>query len=207
MSPTCVSLGFVEGRFPAGVHVCQVFLSDAERDQTLREYTAAGLRAGERCACFSDHTGEAGLAKELLISGMLDRDASPAELLVAGTAAAYFAEGRFEPEKMLSQIDAFHEGARAAGYPGARIIGEMTAEIENVPGGSRLLEYEARVSILLRDRPVTTMCQYDARTFEGASIMDILRVHPFVVVRGAVVENPFFAEPEQFLEQHKPRTQ
>ena len=30
-------------------------------------------------------------------------------------------------------------------------------------------------------------------------IMDVLKVHPLMVVRGAVVRNPFFVPPEEFL--------
>jgi hypothetical protein len=29
--------------------------------------------------------------------------------------------------------------------------------------------------------------------------MDILKVHPFMVVRNSVVRNPFFIPPEEFL--------
>lgn len=60
-------------------------------------------------------------------------------------------------------------------------------------------EYEARVSLLLRDHPVTAVCQYDARAFDGAVIMDVLKVHPLMVIRGAVVHNPFFVRPEDYL--------
>ena len=85
------------------------------------------------------------------------------------------------------------------GFNGGRVIGEMTPEVQQVPGGERLLEYESRVSLLLRTHPVTSVCQYDARTFDGATIMDILKVHPLMVVRGSVVRNPFFIPPEEFL--------
>ena len=75
----------------------------------------------------------------------------------------------------------------------------MSPEVQNVEGGNRLLEYESRVSLLLREHPVTAVCQYDARCFSGAMIMDILKVHPMMVVRGSVVHNPFFIPPEEFL--------
>ena len=75
----------------------------------------------------------------------------------------------------------------------------MTPEIERVPGGSRLLEYESKVSLLLKNCPVTAVCQYDARSFDGSTIMDILKVHPYMIVRGSVVNNPFFIPPEEYL--------
>jgi hypothetical protein len=75
----------------------------------------------------------------------------------------------------------------------------MTPEVEHVPGGDRLLEYESRVSLMVREKPVTAVCQYDANQFSGAAIMNILKVHPKMIVNGIVVHNPFFIEPEQFL--------
>lgn len=202
MPPPLVSLGFAEGAFRAGVHVCQVFSDDADRDQALTRFLGAGVRGQECCGCFSDHTSQSALIQELDGQGV---DAAGAfasgALSLAGTREAYFSGGRFEPERMLAKLGAFHHDAVARGYPAARLMGEMTNDIEQVPGGSRLLEYEARVSILLRDHPITTVCQYDARCFDGASIMDVLRVHPFVVVRGAIVQNPFYLPPEQFLQQ------
>jgi hypothetical protein len=86
-----------------------------------------------------------------------------------------------------------------AGRPGARVIGEMPPDIAEIPGGTRLLEYEARVNSLLRAHPVTAVCQYDAHAFGGADCMDVLTVHPMMLVRGAVVLNPFFIPPEEFL--------
>ena len=85
------------------------------------------------------------------------------------------------------------------GFSAARVIGEMIPEIKHIPGGERLLEYESRISILLRDRPVTSICQYDANEFDGATIMDVLKVHPKMIVNGAVINNPFFIKPEEYL--------
>jgi len=120
-------------------------------------------------------------------------------LTLAGTKDVYFENGSFDPERMLGVLRNYHEDSVSGGYPAARVIGEMAPMVQHVPGGNRLLEYEARVSILLRDHPVTAVCQYDARAFDGAVIMDILKVHPFMVVRGSVVHNPFFIPPEEFL--------
>ena len=97
---------------------------------------------------------------------------------------------------MLKQ---YHEVSEVQGYTAARVIGEMLPEVQDMPGGDRLLEYESRVSQLLETHPVTAVCQYDARQFDGATIMDILKVHPWMVVRGSVVHNPFHIPPEEYL--------
>jgi hypothetical protein len=62
------------------------------------------------------------------------------------------------------------------------------------------MEYEARVTMFLRRCPATAVCQYDSRVFDGETIMEVLKVHPYMVVRGGVVNNPFFYQPEDYLE-------
>jgi hypothetical protein len=113
------------------------------------------------------------------------------------TADVYFDGGKFDPDRMLDLLKAFYESSTA--FSGARVIGEMLPEIEHIEGGSRLLEYESKVTLLQKKYPFTAVCQYDARAFDGSTILDVLKVHPLMIVRGKVVNNPFYISPEEFL--------
>jgi len=64
-----------------------------------------------------------------------------------------------------------------------------------------LLDYEARLTLLLAEHPCTACCQYDTRRFDGNTIMDVLAVHPMAIIRGQVVKNPFYVEPGIFLQE------
>jgi len=195
-----ISLGFTEQQFPSGVHICQIFSEDDEREEALLKFLLSGLQSGERAGCFSERIDEKNLTEFLGTHGISYNNVrNTGALTLAGTLEIYFQNNRFDPERMLAFLRKFHKDSVTQGYPAARIIGEMTQEIQHLPGGDRLLEYESKVSLLLREHPVTTVCQYDARSFDGAMIMDILKVHPLMVVRGAVVHNPFFISPEVFL--------
>lgn len=123
-------------------------------------------------------------------------------LAMSNVEDVYFRDNCFDPEEMLSLLREFYEESIQMGHSAARVIGEMSPDVQRLPGGDRLLEYESRVSLLQRQCPLTTVCQYDARLFDGATIMDILKVHPLMVVRGSVVHNPFYVTPEEFLKQH-----
>ena len=41
-------------------------------------------------------------------------------------------------------------------------------------------------------------CQYDARLFNGGTLYHVLQVHPFMIVKGQVMENPFHIRPKEF---------
>lgn len=195
-----IDLGFAKARVPMGTHVCQIYDDVSERDDALQRFLSRGLSNGEAAACFSENVSEEALDAWFAKDGLsLAEEKASGRFKLAGANAVYFEGGRFDPDRMLALLTKFHEDSVAADRPGARVIGEMSPEINRVPGGSRLFEYESRVNRLLRDHPVTAVCQYDAHAFDGATIMDVLSVHPMMVVRGAVILNPFYLPPEELI--------
>jgi len=195
-----ISLGFTGQQFEPGVHICQIFSDDNERQAALLEFILSGLTAGESARCFSDSLTAEAVEEYLFRYGISFQQAMESGALgLARTEDVYFKGGTFDPDRMLGLLRTFHTQSMDQGYSAARVIGEMTPKVQHVPGGSRLLEYESRVSMLLRECPVSAVCQYDARAFDGATIMDVLKVHPLMVVRGAVVHNPFYTSPEDYL--------
>jgi hypothetical protein len=80
---------------------------------------------------------------------------------------------------------------------GARLAAEMTWATHHLPGTERLVEYEGRINDLLLDYPLTTLCQYDTRQFNGATIFELLNVHPVMVVHGQIMRNPFYVPVHQ----------
>lgn len=71
--------------------------------------------------------------------------------------------------------------------------------LRGIPGSEKLIEYESRLNLLVEQNPITLICQYDANRFDGATIYDVLNVHPMMIVRGQVVRNPYYVPPAEFL--------
>jgi len=200
LQPLMVSLGFTSGKVPAGTHICQIITDDDERNDALLQFLLSGLQARERAACFSEKADARTMADFFSQNGLSYAELSDrGAFTLSGTHEVYFQDERFDPDRMLGLLADFYRESMQAGYTAARVIGEMLPEVQHLPGGERLLEYESRVSLLLRDVPVTSVCQYDARSFDGATIMDVLKVHPHMVVKGAVINNPFYIPPEEYL--------
>ena len=195
-----ISLGFTQQQFEPGIHICQIFNEDDERHNALVNYIISGLRSGENTACFSENETETTIAVSFKEHGITYHEVEQSgEFKLSKTEEVYFEDDKFEPDRMIDLIRKFYETSLNQNRTGARIIGEMTPAVEHVPGGSRLLEYESKVSLLLKDHPVNAVCQYDARLFDGATILDILKVHPYMIIRNLVVRNPFYIHPEEYL--------
>jgi hypothetical protein len=195
-----IDLGFVATRVPHGSHICQVYSSDAERDDALKMFLLRGLAVHEATACFSDVFDLSAVAPCFAAEGIsLKNEQELGRFVCSGAEAVYFDAGTFEPERMYRLLVSFYERSTATGCSGARVIGEMSPSILKIKGGARLFEYEAGINSMLRDYPMTAVCQYDARRFDGATIMDVLSVHPLMFIHGSVIQNPFFVPPEQLV--------
>ena len=195
-----INLGFTDQKFPPGVHACQIYSSDQEREEALLQYVYAGIKSGERVTCFSEKVEDKIFSDYLGQFGISYEDVrEEGRFTYAKTGDVYFQEDCFNPERMLGLLENYYNESNDQHYPDCRVIGEMTAEIQHIEGGERLLEYESRVSMLLRRCPVTAVCQYDANEFDGALVMDILKVHPFMIIKGKAVSNPFYMTPEEYL--------
>jgi hypothetical protein len=195
-----ITLGFTNQKFEQGAHICQIFSEDLERHEILTNFIISGLNDGENTACFSENETENTLADFFLEKGYTYKEVQNAgNFSLSKTGEVYFENDEFEPGKMLSLLKEFYLTANKQNRSGARVIGEMTSQIQDVKGGSLLLEYECKVSMLLKEFPVTAVCQYDARKFDGSTIMDVLKVHPYMIVKGSIVSNPFYITPEDYL--------
>lgn len=196
-----VDMGFTEETSPAGTHMCLIYSDDAERRSLMAKYLGAGFARGEKvCYYFTDSATPGDVRGWLAEKGVeIPDDRWRSQFTVLPAEGVYCPEGTFVPETMLDAVRAYYEQAMEEGYPGARGSGEMAWALRGIPGSDRLMEYEARLNNMLVTHPITAICQYDANRFDGATLLDVLRVHPMMVVHGQIVKNPYYVKPEEFL--------
>ena len=49
------------------------------------------------------------------------------------------------------------------------------------------------------------ICKYDLSRFDASVVIDIMRTHPMVIVRGILQENTFYVPPDEMLNELKER--
>jgi len=184
---------------PAGMHLCYIYSDDAEREQTMAAFFASGIARGQKGLSIVDteHPHD-------VLTRMKDMGVTFAEddrrFSTAPNDGAYCPHGAFSPDDMLNGAQALYEHARGEGFSGLSLSGDMSWAVRRKIGLDELLRYEVRVNEFLKACPVTAICEYDARKFDGKTIMDILNVHPAMLVGGHVVRNPYFVRPEDALD-------
>jgi hypothetical protein len=193
-----VSVGFSDGQFLSGSHICYLFGDDEERLDVIARFLDAGRRGHERMIFLSDRMSPAELSRELARHGV-----PPDKDLATGVAGEFYVpDGEFSDEQVLERVRRFYVEALADGYEGARGTGEMSWVLSRKRGAETALRYEALLTDVLAQYPTTCVCQYDVRLFSGAALMDVLSTHPYTLLRGQLVKNPYYIEPAQFLERY-----
>lgn len=181
------------------MHLCLIYRDEEERRQVVSKFLKYGLQHGEKIAYYADMITPPDLKTWL---GNLDIDKNQLidnQLNLFDSLDIYCPHGVFDMEPVLDRYGTYYKKAMEEGFKGARVTGETDWLLKKRPGSERFIEYEARLNNTLLKYPVATMCQYNANHFDGATIFDILQVHPFVVVHGQIIKNPAFVRPDEFL--------
>lgn len=202
-----ISLGFTSQQFHEGHHIIYLYNDDVERKRTMARYLRQGLSDDEKVLYLVDDISPDEMRIELMALGV-DVDAKQKDFDITRGHYSHCPSEHFSPDFMLGIVGEYYDSAIRDGYAGARGAGEMSwALTKGRAAVPDLLEYEARLNNILQDHPLTTVCQYDARRFDGALVMDMLSVHPLMIVRGQLVNNPSYVEPEVFLKEYNERMQ
>jgi hypothetical protein len=113
---------------------------------------------------------------------------------------AYLKGGKgFDQNAMLELIQEVLKEGRRSGFGMTRLWANMEWALEDLPGVEEIVEYETKLNHVLPLYDDVVVCTYDLNKFSAATIMDILRTHPQVIVGGVLQHNPFFVPPDQFL--------
>jgi len=201
-----VDMDFTKAQFPEGIHMCLIYDQDEDHQKIVSEYMAAGLKQGEQVRYFTDTTDPEDIRSWLLKTGVeLPEARDNAAFSILKAENGYCPNGRFDPQEMVNRMLPRYEMAKEAGYRGLRSCGEMTWTLKGIPGSERLLEYEVLLGTIVANFPHSGMCQYDARLFDGATLFKVLQVHPWMIVRGRIVQNPYYVSPQEFLKEFKQR--
>jgi hypothetical protein len=187
-------------------HICAFFHSKEDEYRVLMPFITDGFRRGERAF----HIVNPGLKRDhverLKNAGVeVTTVEASGQLEIRPWHEAYLRDGHFDQDRMLALIEEVLKDGAAKGYPLTRLVADMEWAREDRPGCEDIVAYETRLNHVLPNYRDPVCCTYDLSKFGADVVMDILRTHPFVILGGALQENPFYVEPDQMLAELRSR--
>jgi hypothetical protein len=126
--------------------------------------------------------------------GTAEREAQQQLSLLPWT-KVYRKEVGFDPGEALDTVEAiFASGARDTRYGGVRLVAEMDWVVSAAGGSRDVAVYERGLDRLVKDYAQSALCVYDLHRLSGELLLEILSTHPLTLVRGQLLESPFYQE-------------
>ncbi len=187
-----------------GDHVCGFYYGDDERDAVLLPFLGRGLADGDKCLGVVDSTSPDDLVVALGQgrAATVDLDASLAsgQLELYGSDETYLSGGSFDAGRMIDFWERRAEAEQALGRFGfARVVGEMSWLERVPPRRDELVRYESWADGFAARFPHAVLCLYDLRRLGSEVMLDLLRTHPKLLLRGLLVENPHHLSGDEFV--------
>lgn len=185
-------------------HICAFFESRDEVFGTLVPYIQQGLDRGEQVMSIVDERRRSEHLRRLEAEGIpVDSAIESDRLHVLTVQETYLKGGSFDGDAMYSLLHRTLVTAKKQGRR-VRISGDMEWTRQTGVSLDRLMEYEARVNILVPTFDCTLLCLYDPHTISGAGVLHAFATHPFMVLNGRARENPHYVEPLTYLKTRVP---
>lgn len=201
-----LKLGVGEYRCNWGSHFAGLYETEAERDSIIFGYLRDGYEDGNlQLYCpsersledFTDSFSKAcPHCREALKSKEYFQFYTAREL--------YYPRGVFSAHLMDKGLNDFYHLSQNKRRRHIRATAEMVWALEAVPGVEELMIYESRLNYFIEGKPWISICLYNINKFDGKTIMNVLRTHPYTISKGIITANPFYQPPEKWLKDNAP---
>ena len=194
-----INLGFKDLELQPGEHLCGLYAGTQQRDEILLPFLRAGLDAGDKCICVVDGTEPAEIVAALGAPAGEGTVGGVKQLDVMRAGDAYLRSGKFSAaETIATWKAAISEVMYLGRFSRIRAV-ESWSLRDVVPDTGELLHLETEMRHFLALYPQVILCLYDVDRFGGEIISDVIKLHSKVLVRGMIVENPFYLAPDEVL--------
>jgi signal transduction histidine kinase len=183
---------------PDAEHIALLYNSNDERLDASLSFLQLGLENGERCLYIAND-----VSRDEIVGGLAALGGRPEAAISDGQlsilpADDIYTSGTFDPEEMVAALVEMVEESASAGYDGLRVTGEIPWHDHDGTDFSDVMEYERKFDAMVPEFDFAALCQYDLRTLSDTEALDLIHVHPKLIYRRKVCENPFYRSSEQF---------
>jgi len=192
----------VMSRLGEGDHAALFYRNRSEQFAAVIPYIEIGLSRNERCLYIAGDNSVPMVIDAMQAAGIDVVGAQRrGQLTVATPEQTYLKNGVFEPEKMVEGLQEEIQLSLAQGFSAFRGTGELGWAVGLPTALVRLYEYERLLDSSVASRFVA-LCQYNESLFHGDIVARMLRIHPMVVTRNRLIQNPYYVPPGTCWTEH-----
>lgn len=185
-------------------HAGLLYASPAEQFAVVVPFIRLGLERREKCLYIVDDNTPQAVSAALQQGGVeLEAASRSGALKIVNKHETFVRQGYFDPEFMLQYWERATEMARAGGFAGLRVAGEMTWALQGHIGSERLGEYLAKLNNAVLQHDLVAIWQYNHRRFSAEQIWEVLQTHPRMITEGTMYKNGFYMPVTTFLGEHR----
>lgn len=118
--------------------------------------------------------------------------------LVIEHGAEVYQQADFDPQRLISELEAASDESTDDGYDGLWLAGETSWCFHTDDAYDHIVDFEAEFDAACPDLPIVALCQYDLNRFNEESVAKALWTHEQIVYRYSVCVNPFYISPEAY---------
>ncbi|MEW6387599.1 MAG: MEDS domain-containing protein [Thermodesulfobacteriota bacterium] len=187
-----------------GNHACFFYESERGQQQLLGEFSRQGMKHQEKVVYLADPLVLETFLNFLKNDGLkIETSWFPGQMppLTSGNLPAKAAGS--DPDRLVQLLWAETEKAVAEGYSALRVALEMKWLLPGLPDFQQLLKIESRLGDFSLGSKCSILCLYDQRQFPPATLLEVLSLHPLVMVGNKIYDNIFYLNPADYLDSER----
>jgi len=183
-------------------HKCLIYDGDpSEQLPVVVPFLLDGLQNNWRCLYVGSPDVIRMVEQALIANGVNTMREAGRGAIVFSSDRSHLTTGTFNPRQMVEWLSQAIDEAVHAGFEGLCATGDMRWELGEDGNFDHLLEYEAILEQLFRDKPLRGICQYHRDIVPAHAVRSALATHRSAYLGKALQrDNFFYIPPELILE-------
>ena len=180
-------------------HMVLLYSEETETIDILVNFIKSNLENNFRCAYIIGDINTQTLLNELKSKVELEDYIAKNQFTLIDKDDSYSKGGIFDPDLMVQLLIDESKRAKEDSYDGFALTGELSWVLAYEDGFDKIMEYEWKLNdTIFSKHPVSSICRYNMNKFSDEMILNIIQVHPYIIWKNQVHDNPFYIPADGF---------